>query len=123
MLRGHAHAFAHAKVAEKCDWQGRFWVGSMNNAIRGLAGVFFRLDHCATPAPGYSLLWSPDGQTIHLAGSHMRIIYTHAFDPVTGKRKIFVRTVQLRGDGSSIQYARITTSRDRSKAEEKTHAN
>jgi sugar lactone lactonase YvrE len=110
MLREHADAIAHAKFMEKCDWRGWFWFGSMNNITRRPEGALLSRDLCAnlitllsgTRIPS-SLVWRPDGQTMYFAGSILRPIYAYASDPVTGERKIFLKTVPLAiADGAAV---------------------
>ncbi len=57
----------------KCDPQGRFWVGSMDDVGRGPVGILYRLGAagCVAISGGVavpnSLCWSPDGTTMHFA--------------------------------------------------------
>jgi sugar lactone lactonase YvrE len=86
----------------KCDPQGRFWVGTMNNITRAPEGTLYCLGQDATLAPTLSgiripnsLAWSPDGRTMYFADSLVRTIYAFAFDSETGTisdRRDFAKT-------------------------------
>jgi len=86
----------------KCDRQGRFWVGSMNNITRDPEGVLYCLDPhgklvemlSGIRIPN-SLAWSPDGRTMYFADSLLHTIHAYAFDPATGTqgaKRLFART-------------------------------
>jgi sugar lactone lactonase YvrE len=84
----------------KCDRQGRFWAGTMNDLTRGPEGVLYRLDPmrgCVAMDRGIripnSLAWSVDARTMYFADSPTRTIFTYPFDPATGEigpRRTFV---------------------------------
>ena len=86
----------------KCDRQGRFWVGSMNNVTRAPEGVLYRLDPRGTLVGTLSgiripnsLAWSPDGRTMYFADSLLHTIYAYPFDPATGEqgaKRVFAKT-------------------------------
>lgn len=86
----------------KCDRQGRFWVGSMNDVSREPAGTLYRLDRkrgCIPMVTGIitpnSLAWSPDGKTMYFSDSRSQVIAAYPFDPATGDigaPKAFFRT-------------------------------
>jgi len=75
----------------RCDRQGRFWVGTMNNITRAPEGVLWRLDGngCLQPMregiciPN-SLAFSPDGRTMYFADSLRYALYAHNYDPHMG---------------------------------------
>ena len=77
----------------RCDPQGRFWVGSMNNVTRGPQGCLYRFD-CAhglvEVARGIcipnSLAFSPDGGTMYFADSPQHRIDAFDYDPASGRR-------------------------------------
>jgi L-arabinonolactonase len=76
----------------KCDRQGRFWVGSMNDAVREPSGTLYRLDPrrgCIAHFNGIrtpnSLAWSPDGTLMYFADSRSQIIHAYAYDTSTGE--------------------------------------
>jgi len=85
----------------KCDRQGRFWIGTMDEGRRAQRGRLYRLDRTALTAmldgldvPN-SLCWSPDGRTMYFADSAQRTIWAFPFDPAAGtlgERRVFVRT-------------------------------
>ncbi len=75
----------------RCDPQGRFWPGTMNEAQDAATGELMRLDPDAslvrvldgiTIANG--LAWSPDGRTMYHADTPTRTIFAYDFDPATG---------------------------------------
>lgn len=86
----------------RCDRQGRFWFGTMNNITRGPEGSLNVLDRkhlCAEKLSGIQipngLAWSPDGRTMYFADSLTYTIYRYAFDPQTGaigERRLFAQT-------------------------------
>jgi len=76
----------------KCDRQGRFWAGTMNDVTREPEGSLYRLDPargCVAMQTGIripnSLCWSPDGRTMYFADSPTRTIFAYPFDPATGE--------------------------------------
>jgi sugar lactone lactonase YvrE len=75
----------------KCDRQGRFWVGSMNDTVREPKGTLYRLDQrgCVPMVSGVitpnSLAWSPDGRTMYFSDSRSRVIAAYPFHPATGE--------------------------------------
>ncbi len=97
----------------KCDRQGRFWAGTMNDVTRGPEGTLYRLDadrRCTATFGGVrapnSLAWSPDGATMYFADSYLHAIFAYPFDVVTGalgERRLFA-PVALPGmpDGSAV---------------------
>jgi sugar lactone lactonase YvrE len=84
----------------RCDRQGRFWVGSMNDVTREPVGYLYRLDGngCVRMldlvAVPNSLCWSPDGRTMYFSDGREPLIWAFAFDPATGtltERREFAR--------------------------------
>lgn len=87
----------------KCDPGGRFWVGSMNDVVRGPDGILYRIE----PARGFvpvleditvpnSLCWSPDGRTMYFADSPRLTLWAFPFDPASGElgeRRVVYRTL------------------------------
>ena len=76
----------------KCDRQGRFWVGSMDDGSRGPQGTLYRLDPtrgCVPMVTGVitpnSLCWSPDGTTMYFSDSRSRVIAAYPFDVASGE--------------------------------------
>jgi L-arabinonolactonase len=75
----------------KCDRQGRFWVGSMDDGSRGPEGTLYRVDAargCVPMVTGIitpnSLCWSPDGATMYFTDSRSRVIAAYPFDVASG---------------------------------------
>ncbi len=97
----------------KCDRQGRFWVGSMDDVGRGPVGTLYRfeagnfipvIENIAIPN---SLCWSPDGTTMYFADGIDPIIWRYAFDPASGalgERRQFARLPEGTGmpDGATV---------------------
>jgi L-arabinonolactonase len=76
----------------KCDRQGRFWAGTMNDVVREPVGTLYRLDPgrgCVAQFNGIrtpnSLAWSPDGRTMYFADSRSQLIHAYPFDTDTGE--------------------------------------
>ena len=76
----------------KCDRQGRFWAGTMNDVTRDPEGTLYRLDPvrgCVPMERGIripnSLAWSVDSRTLYFADSPLRTISSYPFDPATGE--------------------------------------
>ena len=72
----------------KCDRQGRFWVGTMNNVTRAPEGSLYCFDGRGlreVVAGGIripnSLAWSPDDRTLYFADSLEQTIRAYPFDP------------------------------------------
>jgi sugar lactone lactonase YvrE len=73
----------------RCDRQGRFWFGTMNNITRGPVGRLYRFDAAQgliDVAQGLcipnSLAWSPDGRTMYFADSLRHAVEAFDYDPV-----------------------------------------
>lgn len=98
----------------KCDPQGRFWVGTMDDAERAATGALYRVDpggECERLEDGIgvpnTLAWSPDGGTLHFADSAQKTLYAYDFDAAGGRvsnRRVFATTRGETGgpDGSAI---------------------
>ncbi len=76
----------------RCDRQGRFWVGSMNNVTRAPEGRLYRFDIATglqEAASGIcipnSLAFSPDGRTMYFADSLQHRIDAYAYEPEAGR--------------------------------------
>ena len=86
----------------KCDRQGRFWVGSMDDVKREPAGTLYRLDaerSCVPMVTGVitpnSLAWSPDSRTMYFSDSRSHLIAAYPFNSATGAlgvARVFFRT-------------------------------
>jgi sugar lactone lactonase YvrE len=76
----------------KCDRQGRFWAGTMNDLVREPSGTLYRLDPqrgCVAQFNGLrtpnSLAWSPDGRIMYFADSRSQVIHAYPYEPATGE--------------------------------------
>jgi sugar lactone lactonase YvrE len=76
----------------KCDRQGRFWSGTMNDLVREPSGTLYRLDPqrgCVAQFNGLrtpnSLAWSPDGRIMYFADSRSQMIHAYPYEPATGE--------------------------------------
>jgi sugar lactone lactonase YvrE len=76
----------------KCDRQGRFWAGTMNDVVREPSGTLYRLDAqrgCVAQFNGIrtpnSLAWSPDGRVMYFADSRSHVINAYPYDRTTGE--------------------------------------
>ena len=85
----------------KCDRQGRFWVGTMNDVTRAGVGALYRADRsgCERIADGYhvpnSTCFTVDGRTMYFGDSDQQSIFAFPLDPATGQlgaRRVFART-------------------------------
>lgn len=98
----------------RCDRQGRFWAGTMNDKRRDPTGALYRLDadHRCTKirddiiVPN-SLAWSPDDRVMYLSDTYRSIILAYDFSPSDGRvsnpRTFFdTSAVPGRPDGSTI---------------------
>ncbi|MDR3532357.1 MAG: SMP-30/gluconolactonase/LRE family protein [Rhodopila sp.] len=97
----------------KCDRQGRFWVGSMDDVGRRPIGTLYRFEagHYTPVLDGIvvpnSLCWSPDGATMYFADGIDPVIWSFPFDTATGnlgERRQFVRLADGTGipDGTTV---------------------
>jgi sugar lactone lactonase YvrE len=96
----------------KCDRQGRFWAGTMNDADRQPDGTLYRFDRsgCVAVESGItipnSLCWSPDGRTMYFSDSWRRTICAYDFDPAKGqaanKRPFATTAAPAIPDGATI---------------------
>lgn len=96
----------------KCDRQGRFWVGSMDEGRRAGRGSLYRLAgrdltvmERGLNIPN-SLCFAPDGRTMYFTDTPTRTIWAYPYDPATGtpgERRVFVRT----DDGESPDGATV----------------
>lgn len=75
----------------KCDRQGRFWVGSMNDGDRLPTGTLYSIQgngkskgHFSGIKIPNSLAWSPDGKRMYFADSTVKCILVYDFDVQDG---------------------------------------
>ncbi len=86
----------------RCDRQGRFWSGTMDDVARGECGTLYRLEADRSLAPVLgpvtipnSLAWSPDGATMYFSDTTSRAIMAYDFDTASGtpsRPRVFART-------------------------------
>jgi len=81
----------HRMNEGKCDPQGRFVAGSMNDAVREATGLLYRLGpgvSCEVVKRGFavpnSLCWSPDGRRVYFAHTEARVIVRYRYDAEDG---------------------------------------
>jgi sugar lactone lactonase YvrE len=98
----------------KCDRQGRFWAGPMDDRLTDHTGALYRLDpdrtwHRVETGIGISnsLAWSPDDRTFYFADTMDRAIYAYDYDAGRGliaNRRVFADHKDQPGnpDGSTI---------------------
>ena len=100
----------------KCDRQGRFWAGTMDNAEIAMdAGSLYRMNPDGTVTHirdevGISngLGWSPDERTMYYADSPALCIYAYDFDPATGEasnERVFAEVDRGVPDGLTVDSA------------------
>ncbi|MFL9887514.1 SMP-30/gluconolactonase/LRE family protein [Paraburkholderia agricolaris] len=84
---GEAHRFNDGK----CDRQGRFLVGSMNERRDASDGGLWRLDHDLRLTQLFgdlmvsnALAWSPDGRTMYHADTATLTVSTYSYETSTG---------------------------------------
>jgi len=98
----------------RCDRQGRFWAGSMNEQRDADSASLVRVDadHRVTPVLSgmmisNGLAWSPDGRTMYHADTPTQIIHSFDFDAASGlpsNRRVFARFTDPthRPDGGAV---------------------
>ena len=98
----------------RCDRQGRFWAGSMDDLMKEPLGGLYRLDtdysvHKAESdiICSNSIAFSPDGATMYYADLGIDTIWSYDLDTTTGaisNRRVFASTKDMRGspDGSAV---------------------
>ena len=98
----------------RCDRQGRFWAGSMDDEMVAPLGGLYRLDpdlsvHKAESniICSNSIAFSPDGATLYYADLGIDTIWAYDLDTATGdisNRRVFASTKDMQGkpDGSAV---------------------
>jgi sugar lactone lactonase YvrE len=96
----------------RCDRDGRFWSGTMSEAMREPAGALYRISidgRCERMAAGItvpnSLAWSPDGRTMYFADSPRRTIWAFDYERGAGEpsnERVFATTQVGFPDGSCV---------------------
>lgn len=101
-----------------CDVAGRFWVGVMFDPLQDGAAAQQSFLHSFTLREGLrrepdaaelhnGMAWSPDGSRFYLSHSRKGEVYSHAFDPVSGRlgeRTLFAKIPHALGlpDGAAV---------------------
>jgi len=98
----------------RCDPQGRFWPGAMDETQKGSSASLYRLD------PGNRLIemvkgvmisnglaWSPDGRTMYHTDTPTQTVHAYDFDPASGaisNRRVLVQfhAKSDRPDGGAV---------------------
>lgn len=101
----------------RCDRQGRFWVGGMNDE-RQPETALYRLDGGSLIRQGLvggisisnALAWSPDGATMYHADTPTSCVYAYDYDVKAGtiaNRRLFLdlRETAERPDGATVDSA------------------
>lgn len=101
----------------RCDRQGRFWVGGMNDD-RQPETALYRLDGdrlsrqglVGSIATSNGLAWSPDGATMYHADTPTCCVHAYDYDAATGtiaNRRLFLdlRESAERPDGATVDSA------------------
>jgi L-arabinonolactonase len=97
----------------RCDRQGRFWAGTIDDVGRGPCGTLYRLgpDRILVPVLTHvtipnSLAWSPDGTTMYFSDTTSYTITAYDFDTASGmpsRPREFARTTPpATPDGSTV---------------------
>ncbi|MDW6024204.1 SMP-30/gluconolactonase/LRE family protein [Mesorhizobium sp. BAC0120] len=114
IARPEAHIPRNRFNDGKCDRQGRFWAGTMDDRLTDHTGGLYRLDpdlRVSQVETGIgisnSLAWSPDDSIFYFADTLDRAIYRYDFSPVDGtvsNKRLFASTKNDPGDpdGSTI---------------------
>lgn len=101
----------------KCDGRGRYWCGSMDEALAEPNGTLWRLDPdlgCHAMESGIivsnGIAWSPDDRTMYFADSRAETLYAYDFDIDSGSignRRVLVsfKGRQGRTDGATVDRA------------------
>jgi sugar lactone lactonase YvrE len=97
----------------KCDRQGRFWAGTLDDEGEKLPkGSLYRLDADGSlhtmrgnVTVSNGLGWSPDNRTFYFTDSPTRTIFAYDFDPLSGdisNERVFARTETGFPDGLTV---------------------
>jgi len=101
----------------RCDRQGRFWIGSMNERRDANTAALLRLDADFALTRvlddmmiSNGLAWSPDGRTMYHADTPTRTVCAYAYDagpPLPANRRVFAKWEgeTERPDGGAIDSA------------------
>jgi sugar lactone lactonase YvrE len=110
-----AHARPESRLNDgRCDPAGRFWVGSMREALDEPAGALYRIDgagavfkHADGIICSNGLAFSPDGRTMYHADSRRCTVWRYDYDVATGaatNRQVFCVAPEGEGrpDGAAV---------------------
>ena len=98
----------------RCDRQGRFWAGFMNEKRDATSAALVRMDAQYRVTPVLSdimisngLAWSPDGRTMYHTDTPTRVIHAYDFDAASGQpsnRRVFAHFADPthRPDGAAV---------------------
>ena len=98
----------------RCDAAGRFWVGSMREALDEAAGALYRVEpdgrvalHADDIVCSNGLAWSPDGRTMYHADSRRSTVWSYDYDARSGaatNRRVFCVAAEGEGrpDGAAV---------------------
>jgi len=101
----------------RCDRQGRFFAGSMNEKRDANSAMLWRIDadHSITRVLGdfmisNGLAWSPDGRTMYHADTPSRVVRAYTYDAITGtpsSPRVFAQWTREtdRPDGGAVDSA------------------
>jgi sugar lactone lactonase YvrE len=89
----------------KCDAQGRFWVGTIDEPKAHKAAALYSID-CASGSPhvqrhasdaltGNGLAWSPDGRTLYWADTPTHVVHAWDFDVVANTNTRHRKHIQM----------------------------
>jgi len=110
-----AHARPDSRLNDgRVDPAGRFWVGSMREALDEPVGALYRVDpdgnvlkHADGIVCSNGLAWSPDGRTMYHADSRLGTVWRYDYDVATGaatNRRVFCIAPEGEGrpDGAAV---------------------
>ena len=93
----------------RCDPQGRFFAGTMNERRDAYSAELLRIDaDCAMTriladiTISNGLAWSPDGRTMYWADTHAHVVWAFDFEPLGGamtSRRVFAQFAPRPGQG------------------------
>jgi len=111
------HTATHRFNDGRCDRQGRFFAGSMNEKRDANSAMLWRIDadHSITRVLGdfmisNGLAWSPDGRTMYHADTPSRVVRAYTYDAITGtpsSPRVFAQWTREtdRPDGGAVDSA------------------
>jgi L-arabinonolactonase len=115
MLTAIAHARPDSRLNDgRVDPAGRFWVGSMREALDEPAGALYRVDpdgsvlrHAEGITCSNGLAWSPDRRTMYHADSRRGTVWRYDYDVATGaatNQRVFCVAADGEGrpDGAAV---------------------